>query len=105
VSAPGLETSADRERIGKQRETVKATLLKAAAGDIWYSLVGLQAEIWMKHKVHIPLPSLSARIRDMRKQQYGGYKVERKNRGGGLYVYKLVEPEPQSTLFSKGEAQ
>jgi hypothetical protein len=105
MSAPGLETSADRERIGKQREVVKAYMLWNTRIGCWVTLEDAQKEIQAKYGVYIPLPSLSARFRDLRKLRYGGYLVKRDYLGEGLYRYRLFEPEPQSTLFSKGEAQ
>ena len=39
-----------------------------------------------------PQASISARLRDLRKQKFGGYVIERRNRGlatDGLFEYKL----------------
>jgi len=91
---PGLETSADRERIGRQREVVKAFMLYAG----WVTLEDAQKEIQAKYGVFVPLPSLSARFRDMRKPRYGGYLVKRQYLGEGLYRYRLFEPAPQAQL-------
>lgn len=44
----------------------------------------------------------SARLRDLRKQQNGGFIIERRRRGhGGLHEYRLRLPEPtgQKRLF------
>lgn len=37
-----------------------------------------------------PMPSISAQLRHLRKERFGGHSVERKHVGGGLYQYKLV---------------
>jgi hypothetical protein len=37
-----------------------------------------------------PLPSISARIRDCRKQRFGGHTVERTYAGNGLWLYELI---------------
>jgi hypothetical protein len=34
-------------------------------------------------------PSISARLRDLRKKQYGGYAVHRRHVGGGLWKYRV----------------
>jgi hypothetical protein len=41
-----------------------------------------------------PGASVSARLRDLRKEKFGGYTVHRKNKGGGLWVYRLEMPGP-----------
>ena len=38
--------------------------------------------------------SVSARLRDARKPQFGGYQVERKRVGGGLWIYRVLDPLP-----------
>ena len=42
-----------------------------------------------------PGDSVSARLRDLRKEKFGGYTVHRKNKGGGLWLYRLEMPGPQ----------
>ncbi len=41
---------------------------------------------------HFPESSISARLRDFRKPQYGGYTMNKSNRGNGLWVYQLIVP-------------
>jgi hypothetical protein len=36
-----------------------------------------------------PQASISAQLRNLRKPRFGGYTVERANRGGGLFEYRL----------------
>jgi hypothetical protein len=104
MTAPGLETASDRERIGKQREIVKKFMLWAANGRLWRTLEEAQRGMLMQYNVLVPLPSLSARLRDLRKQQYGGYRVERRSRGRGLFEYRVFEPETeQGTLPLRSE--
>lgn len=44
-------------------------------------------------------PSVSARLRDLRKKKFGGFEVKRKRwKDGGLWVYKLVIPEDDDEL-------
>lgn len=41
-------------------------------------------------------PAVSARLRDLRKDKYGGHEVERKHQGGGLYIYRVKVNRSQS---------
>jgi len=43
-----------------------------------------------------PPASVSAQLRHLRKPRFGGYTVDRRHMGGGLYQYRLV-------LHPKGE--
>lgn len=50
----------------------------------WYSLDDL-------HEITgDPHASISARIRDLRKERFGGHVVQRENTGNGLWKYRLV---------------
>ena len=42
--------------------------------------------------------SVSARLRDLRKEKYGGYVVERKRLGAGLWVYRVLPPKPKDAV-------
>ncbi len=41
------------------------------------------------------VPSISARLRDLRKAKYGGFKVERSIRSPGLFEYRVLVAEAQ----------
>lgn len=64
-------------------------------GRVWSALQGGQ---WLTldeiaKKTGDPQASISARVRDLRKQNFGGYEVERRRRGepaNGLWEYRLV---------------
>ncbi|NLT36791.1 MAG: Rrf2 family transcriptional regulator [Methanomassiliicoccus sp.] len=43
--------------------------------------------------IDAPEPSVSAQIRNLRKEENGGYTIETKRAGGGLFVYRLVRGE------------
>jgi len=45
-----------------------------------------------------PESSIGARLRDLRKDKFGGHTVHRKRESGGLFLYRL-EIEPQRELF------
>lgn len=40
-------------------------------------------------RLGIPEASASARLRDLRKERFGNYDVERRNLGGGSWVYRV----------------
>lgn len=45
-----------------------------------------------------PEASVGARLRDLRKDKFGGYTVDRKRLSGGLFAYRL-EIDPQVEMF------
>ena len=47
-----------------------------------------------------PEASISARLRDLRKDRFGGYELQGRRLGSkGLWEYRLKRPELQATLF------
>jgi hypothetical protein len=38
----------------------------------------------------VPSPSVSAQLRHLRKQRFGSHTVNKKNFGGGLFMYQLI---------------
>jgi hypothetical protein len=58
----------------------------------WRTLDEIQVATGGAHST----PSISARLRDLRKERFGGFTVERRRRGdpgSGLFEYRLVRPE------------
>jgi len=45
-----------------------------------------------------PEASIGARLRDLRKDKFGGHTVDRRRKKGGLFLYRL-KIEPQQELF------
>ena len=46
-----------------------------------------------------PEASIGARMRDLRKDKFGGYTVDRKRLSGGLFAYRLeIEPQVEMRL-------
>ena len=93
-----VSVALDEKRLGKQLTRVKEVLVKAAAIKYWMTL----REISVLTK--FGEASVSARIRDLRKNQFGGYAVQRRRRGDptkGLWEYLLANPERpvQEKLF------
>lgn len=70
----------DRTRLKGQLEAVRRVL----ADGSWWRLEDLKARVGANSDA-----SVSARIRDLRKEKFGGYDIERKNLGGGVWVYRM----------------
>lgn len=74
----------DGERTKNQREKVEALM----SDGVWRTLEAICAHIGALSEA-----GASARLRDLRKKEYGGYTIERKRiTKGGLHVYRMVKP-------------
>lgn len=74
--------SRDGERLAKQLETVKAIMLDGEPHTL--------AEL--AEKAHASTASVSARIRDLRKERFGGYQIDRDYLHDGVWEYRMVTP-------------
>lgn len=70
----GEERSGEPRSTRSQREVVRDVMLLAAVFDLWMSLEELA------NKTRYPQASISAQLRHLRKQQYGGFVVEKRHR-------------------------
>ena len=70
----------DGDRLNKQLKLVKQLMLDGQ----WRSLAAI-SEV-----VQAPGASVSARLRDLRKTQFGSHEVERLYVGNGLHLYRLI---------------
>jgi len=70
----------DRERLGAQLRRV----FDAMTDGKWRSLYEIS------QATHDPVQSISARLRDLRKERFGAHEVERRNVEGGLFEYRLI---------------
>jgi hypothetical protein len=77
---PTFNQDLDGPRLRRQLDAVRAAM---ASGE-WLTLrqISLMAKC--------SEASASARLRDLRKQRFGGHLVERKRVGGGLFAYRLI---------------
>jgi len=75
------DVAQDQGRLGKQLDAVRCAL----DGGRWWTLAELSV------RVRAPEASVSARIRDLRKEKFGGHKIERRRvqDGHGLHEYRL----------------
>jgi hypothetical protein len=57
----------------------------------WRTLPDIDIELVANYDIIARETSISSRIRDLRKPQYGGHEVESKNFGGGLWKYRVKQ--------------
>jgi len=74
---------ADHRRLTRQLDVVRAFMVNSGQ---WHTL----AEI--ERSTGFPQASISARLRDLRKEKFGGFNVERKRlkENGGTWAYRVV---------------
>ena len=90
--SPGTGPDHDGETYEREQDHVR---LNAQTLGVWqYAKSGR----WMtlrelSRETGYPEASVSARLRDLRKPQFGGHTVERRRVDGGLFEYRLV-PNP-----------
>lgn len=73
------EPKRDKVRLNRQLDKVRELM----RGGYWSTLE------YLAEKTGFPEASISARIRDLRKPRFGGYTVERKSLGNGLFAYRI----------------
>lgn len=59
---------------------------------LWRTILELQQDIFDATGKVDPEASISARLRDLRKPRFGGYTVERRRCGVGLFEYRVRKP-------------
>jgi hypothetical protein len=61
--------------------------VKRAMGRSWRTLWHIQSEVTAKHG-WMAEQTVSARVRDLRKEEYGSHDIRRRYAGGGVWEYK-----------------
>lgn len=80
------ERAKDHKRLSSQLFQVKWLM-----GDgKWRSLDQISTTLGFREQSSFPPASISARLRDLRKEKFGAYQVERRRGDGGLFEYRLV---------------
>ena len=77
------EPEKDQVRLGKQAQIV-FTLME---DQCWRTLREIE------DRTGFPQASISARLRDFRKDRFGGHGLERRRKNGGTFEYRLVVNE------------
>lgn len=86
--------STDKKPLASQMERVRVAL--NAGG--WKTVDEIQGYIKMFYDAHDPATSISAQIRNLRKEKNGGYKIITRARAGHNRLYEFCI-KPRNTLF------
>lgn len=81
------EEEHDRARLQTQLQAVRSVMLQGG----WFTISEIKSLIGGTATPQ----SISARLRDLRKQRFGGFEVQRRRRGSkdaGLFEYRLSDP-------------
>jgi len=73
----------DKKRLGGQREQIRIVMVDGA----WRSLPDLAAAIFAADS---SIPSISARLRDLRKAKFGSYILDKREPRAGYFEYQLT---------------
>ncbi len=74
------EPSLDKPRLNRQLQSV----FDVVKSGQWLSLEEIST------RTRFPQASVSARLRDLRKERFGAYTVQRRRVSGGLFEYRLA---------------
>lgn len=83
----------DQKRDGKRLLTQQKAVERLMQDGYWRTDEEVQAGIRKVYGVVGKLPSVSARVRDLRKPKHGGYEIARRHRAGapsGVNEYRMV---------------
>lgn len=79
IDGEGAQTSEDQQRL-------KGQMLRIYK---YMQTVGWQTLEQIGQACHAPEASVSAQLRHLRKRKFGAHTIERRNKGGGLWEYRL----------------
>ena len=92
ISGAAYEPEIDEDRLRTQMGWVLSTLQDTSTYDrgAWWTVDEIRAIIQMSKNRHVPEASISAQIRNLRKQANGGYRITGRYRKGlRIYEYRL----------------
>jgi hypothetical protein len=75
----------DGKRLWTQLQAVRDLMIDGK----WRTLPESAVSVRQYYRVKASEASISARIRDLRKERFGGYVVERKRLSAGLWAYRI----------------
>ncbi len=84
-----FDSALDAQRLTTQLNRVQAFMLKGE----WHTLSEIAAAVSYPPYERATEASVSARLRDLRKERFGSFKVERRRRGApraGLFEYRVL---------------
>jgi hypothetical protein len=85
----GADAMPSPKKLGKNLGAVYAVLMDNA----WHTLERIRDLCVVRCDVYMTTPSVSARLRDLRKQEFGGHTVERRVKPGAtgsVWEYRLL---------------
>ena len=92
---PAYEPAVDHDRLSKQMGRVLEYMLHSQK---WKTLPEICGDLFYIHETYFPEASVSAQLRHLRKQRFGGYIVEKRRlRLSGLWEYRVMPPKPNET--------
>jgi hypothetical protein len=81
----------DEPRLWSQLEAMKHLYQTRPLGEGWRTLANIRTNLKYLYSLTASEASISARLRDLRKERFGAYQVERK-RIGSIYAYRVLPP-------------
>lgn len=88
----GYNEARDGARLNFQRDRIRNYML--AAKD-WQTLDQISAGLVMLYESHFPAASVSAQLRHLKRPEHGGYILDKRYLGNGLWEYRLSSPAVQ----------
>lgn len=88
-SGTTFDPAKDGKRLGRQLAAVRDLMVEYG---LWLSLAQIE------DCTGYPQASISARLRDLRKEQFGGFRVQRRRRSAGTWEYRVTARHAE-TLF------
>lgn len=85
-SGKTIDQERDADRLSKQYDYVFAVMRDGRPR----TLSDIRRDVIRRYELAVPLQSVSARLRDMRKDRFGGHTVERDYISNGLWQYQLL---------------
>lgn len=82
----------DEERDGPRLRPQLDAVRRRMSDGQWHTLAQLSRAL-ASDGITAPQASVSARLRDLRKPQFGGYIIDREYVSDGLWRYRMSEPE------------
>jgi hypothetical protein len=80
----------DREQDGPRLLSQRDRVLWVYCDGRWHTLFEAQDQIREEFEVEDSLTGISARVRDFRKEKFGGFTVESRRRTKGTWEYRIV---------------
>lgn len=91
----------DAQRDGARLEGQRARILEYMLRHDWRTLAKIRHDLEHVYETNVPEPSISAQLRHLRKQAFGGYLLEKRiaHNKKGLWEYRLRPAPMQPSLW------